>query len=101
LGVGGGQRGFFLIDQDLVRLLVELDEQVPLVYAVVVIDEDLHHLTGHARRYEGHVAVDVGVVGGNRVQRQHQPGNREPRRDRQGDRGPRKQQQIAQQVGRR
>ncbi len=47
LGLGGHQVGLCrrhggLLDRDLnlVRLLVELDQQVPLLHAVVVIDQD-------------------------------------------------------------
>ena len=54
-----------LLDRDLnlVRLLVELDQQVALFHAVVVVHQDLGHLAGHPGGDEGHVAVDVGVVG--------------------------------------
>ena len=83
LGLGGrqvrlGRRhgGFLDRDLNLVRLLVELDQQVPLLHAVVVVHQDLAHLAGDPGSHEGHVAVDVGVVGGNRVQRQSPP--REP-----------------------
>ena len=60
-----------LPDGDLhpVRLRVELDEHVAFLDAVVVLHEHAGHLPGHARRDEGDVAVHVGVIGGNGVQR--------------------------------
>ena len=84
LGLGGRQvrfgrvhGGFLDRHLNLVRLLVELDQHVALFHAVVVVHQDLGHLAGHARSHEGHVAVDVGVIGGNRVQRRYHPGHQE------------------------
>ena len=75
LGLGGNQVGFRrrdrgLLDRelDLVGFLVELDEHAPLLHAHVVVDEHLNHLAGNPRRDKGHVAVDIGIVGGNRVE---------------------------------
>ncbi len=52
----------------LERFLVELDEQIPLLHALVVVDQHLHHLAGYPRGHEGHVTVDVSVLGAHRVQ---------------------------------
>ena len=72
LGLGGvqvrfGRRHGRLLDGnlDLVRLLVEPDENVPLFHPIVVIHQDFMHLAGNAGGDEGHVAVDVSVVGRN------------------------------------
>ena len=86
---------FLIVDLNLVRFLVELDQQVPLLHAVVVVHQDLGHLAGDAGSHEGHVAVDVGVVGGNRVQRRHHPGNQEVAADRQADHDRRQQQPFS------
>ena len=75
LGLGDGEVGLGLDhgglgdgDLHLVGLLVELDEDVAFMDAVVVIDEDAGNLAGNARGDKGDVAVDVGVVGRNGVQ---------------------------------
>ena len=90
LGLGGhqvrlGRADGGLLDRDLnpVRLLVELDQQVPLLDAVVVVHEDPGHLARHPGGHEGHVAVDVGVVGGDRVQHRLHRGLQEISSDRQ------------------
>ena len=108
LGLGGHQVGFgrrhggFLdLDLNLVRLLVELDQQVALFHAVVVIHQDLGHLARHPGGDEGHVAVDVGVIGGNRVQRRDHPGHQEVGPDRQADHDHRQDQPFSQGVRRR
>ena len=56
---------------------VNADEQLSFLHGVVVVHEDVEHLAGHARGDEGDVAIDVRVVGGNRVERGHHPGNQE------------------------
>jgi hypothetical protein len=64
--VGLGRFQGCLLDGDLhaVRLLVEHNEDVSFVDAVIVIDEDLRDLPGNARGDEGDVAVHISVVGG-------------------------------------
>jgi hypothetical protein len=52
----------------LERLSIELDQQVSLPHAIVVIDINLADLAGDARCNKSHVAVDEGVIGRNRVQ---------------------------------
>ena len=59
LGLGGLQVGLGVdhgrlldVDLDLVGLLVELDQQVPLLHAVVVIHQDAAHLAGDPRSHE-------------------------------------------------
>ncbi len=58
-GVNGGLGD---VDLDLVWFLVELHQQIAFVHPVVVIDQNANDLSGHARSYECHVPVDVGVV---------------------------------------
>ena len=43
----------------LERFLVELDEQIPLLHATVVVDQHLHHLARHPGGHKGRVTVDV------------------------------------------
>ena len=102
LGLGGRQVRFRhfhggLLDGDLnaVRLRVEFDQHVTLLHAVVVVHQDLAHLARHAGSHESDVAVDVGVVGGNRVQRRRHPRRKEVSADRQARRGPRQQQPFS------
>ena len=52
----------------LERLLIELDQHGPLLDAVVVVDEYSAHLARDPGSNQGHVAVDVSVISGNRVQ---------------------------------
>ena len=101
LGLGGRQVRFRrfhggLLDGDLnlVRLRVELDQHVPLLHAVIVIHQHLAHLALHAGSHESDVAVDIGVIGGNRVQRRHHPGRKEISAHRQGRQRRRQQQQL-------
>ena len=61
----------------LERFLVELDEQIPLLHALVVVDQHLHHLAGYPRGHQGHVTVDVSVVGAHRVQCRADPRDQE------------------------
>ena len=61
-------RGFLDGHLNLVRLLVELDQQVALFHTVIVVHQHPRHLARHTRSHEGHMAVDIGVIGGNRVQ---------------------------------
>ena len=77
-----GDHRFFQIDIDLKRLLVELNENVPLLHPVVVVDQNLHHLARHTRGDEGDVTVDVGIVGRNGVERQIDHRNAEINRQR-------------------
>ena len=102
LGLGGhqvrfGRRHGGLLDRDLnlVGFLVELDQQVPLLHAVVVVHQDPAHLAGDPGSHEGHVAVDVSVVGGNRVQHRFHDGNKPVAPDRQPDHGHRPQQPFS------
>ena len=71
---------------DLVGLLVELREQIALVHAVVVVDQNPRDLAGDARRDEGDVPVHVGVIGRNRVEGLLDIGNAEYEDRRQGER---------------
>ena len=84
LGLGGRQvrlgrlhGGLLDGDLNLVRLRVESHQHVPFFHAVVVIHQDLAHLAGHAGSHESDVAVDVGVIGGNRVQCRNHPRDQE------------------------
>ena len=86
---------FLIVDLDLVRLLVELDQQVPLLHAVVVVHQDPAHLAGDPGGHEGHVAVDVGVIGGDRVQHRLHRWDQEVSPDRQAGHGPRQQQPFS------
>ena len=60
-----------LLDGDLhtIRFRIELNEHVALLYAIIVIDQYSQDLTWYPRRYERYIAVHVGVVGGDCVQR--------------------------------
>ena len=99
LGLGGLEVGLGVdhgrlldVDLHLVRFAIELDQQVPLLHAVIVMDQDPGHLAGHSGRHERHVPVDVSVIGGHRVQRRLHRGDQEISRDRQAGHGPRQQQ---------
>ena len=101
LGLGRGRvrlgrldGGALQINLHLKRFLVELDEQVPLLDAVVVVHQDPGHLAGHPGGHEGHVAVDVGVVRAHGIERRNDPRDQEVSRDRQTGRGPRQQQPL-------
>ena len=59
------------------------DEEVAAVHAVVVVDEDPCHLATDARGDEGDMAVHVGVVGRDGVERFDGPRNAEPQDERQ------------------
>ena len=96
LGLGGHQVGLGAdhgrlldVELNLVRLPVELDQQVPLLHAVVVVDQDPAHLAGDPGGHEGHVAVDVGVIGGDRLQHRLDGRGQGVTPDRQADHGPR------------
>ena len=65
-----------MLDLILVRLLVELDQQVPLFHTIVVVHQDAAHLAGDPGGHEGHVAVDVSVIGGDRIQHRFTVGAR-------------------------
>ena len=94
LGLGGDQGRLLDVDLDLVRLLVELDQQVPLLHPFVVVHQDAAHLSGDAGGHVGHVAVDVGVIGGDRVQHRLHGRGQEVCPDRQAGHGPRPQQRL-------
>ena len=102
LGLGGRQvrlrrfhGGFLDGHLNPVRLRVEFHQHVPLFHAVVVVHQDLAHLARHAGSNERDVAVDIGVIGGNRVQRRHHPRDKEVSGDRQGNRSRRQQQWLS------
>ena len=92
VGLGGDHGRLLDVDLDLVRLLVELDQQVPLLHPVVVVHQDPAHLAGDPGGHVGHVAVDVGVIGGDRVQHRLHGRGQEVSSDRQAGHGPRPQQ---------
>jgi len=85
-----GRRHSRLLDRDLdlVRLLVKPDQHVPLFHTHIVINQHLAHLARHPGCHEGHMAVDVSVIGGNRVQHRIHGRNQEVSADRQADHGP-------------
>ena len=92
VGLGVHQRRFLEGDLDPVRLLVELDQQIPLAHPVVVVHQDLAHLAGDPRGHVGHVAVDVGVVGGDRLHHRLDGRRQGITSERQAGHGPRPQQ---------
>ena len=57
----------------LKRLLVELGEKLAVVDTVVVVDQYARDLAGDPRSDEGHMAVDIGVIGRNRAERYEDP----------------------------
>ena len=75
VGLGGRNGGAGDVDLELVRLPVQLDEQVALVHAIVVVDEDTRHLAGNARRDERDVSVHEGIVRGDRIPSGDDPGD--------------------------
>ena len=60
-----------LLDRDLhaIRLRVQLDQHVALLHPVVILDQHPSHLTHDARCDEGHIAVHIGIIGRDGVQR--------------------------------
>ena len=77
VGLGGDHGRLLDVDLHLVRFAIELDQQVALLHAVIVVDQDPGHLAGHPGRHERHVPVDVSVIGGDRVQRRFHRGDQE------------------------
>ena len=82
-------RGLLDRNLDLIGLLVELDQQVALFHAVIVIHQDLHYLPRHPGRHKGHMAVHIGVIGRNRRKGQDQPRYQENNHDNRAEPGPR------------
>ncbi len=68
VGLGCRQGGPLDRHLNLERFLVEPDQEVALLDAVVVIHKDLAHLARDPRSDEGDVAVDVSVVSRHRVE---------------------------------
>ena len=64
------------------RLLVQFDEEISLVHAVVVVHQNPGDLAVHAGRDERHVAVHECVVRRNGVEHRPDPGNAEHQRPR-------------------
>ena len=85
----------------LERFLVELDEQIPLLHAVVVTNQHLHHLTGYPRGHKGCVTVDVSVLGAHRVQCRIDPRGQEVTARRQRGHGSGQQQPLSEPMHRR
>jgi hypothetical protein len=73
VGLGGCNGGLGDVDLHLVRLHVELHEQVALPDAIIVIDQDTRDLTGNTRRHERHIPIDVGIVCGHGLPRPDDP----------------------------
>ena len=69
-GIDGGS---FHINRVFKRLLVERGEKLAFVHTVVVVHQHPGDLAGDARRDERHMAVDVAVIGRNRVERHVDP----------------------------
>ena len=84
-----------LLDGDggLIRLLVEFDEKVAPVHAVVVVDENPGNLAADAGGDEGHMTVHEGVIGRNGVESMQDPGNAEDQGGQQNQHADRPQQQ--------
>src|SRR5262249_36570680 len=61
-----------------IRLLVQLDEQVSLVHAVIVVHQHPGHLAADAGGDEGHVTVHECIIRRCCVQSELDPGNTEP-----------------------
>jgi hypothetical protein len=57
--------------------------------------QDSGYLAGNAGRHEGHVAIDVSVIGGDRVQRRFHRGDQEISAGRQAGHSPRPQQPFS------
>ena len=98
VGLGADHGRLLDVDLHLVRLRSSWTSRSPLLHAVVVVHQDPGHLAGDSGRHEGHVAVDVGVVGGDRVQRRLHRGDQEISADRQAGHGPRQQQPFSRRV---
>ena len=88
VGLGVGHRRFLDIDLHLVRFTVELDQQVPLLHAIIVIHQDTADLASDTGSHEGHMAVDVGVIGGDGIQHRHHHGVEEIPSHEQAEDGP-------------
>ena len=101
VGLGVDHGRLLDVNLDLVRLLVELDEQVPLLHSVVVIDQDATHQAWDPRGHERHVAVDVRVIGGDGVQHGLHVGDQGVPAGREADHDPRQQQPFAPRARRR
>ena len=71
-------------DGVLKRLLVQLNKEISLFHAVVVIHQNAGNLTVDAGRDECRVTVHEGIVRRNRAEREPDPGNAEPKRGCQG-----------------
>ena len=76
LGLGGDHvrfccmdRGFLDRHLNLIGLLVELDQQIAFLHAIVVVHQHASNLPRDPRRHKRHMAVDISIVGRNRVQR--------------------------------
>ena len=67
------------VDDDFIRLLVQPHEHLALADAVVVVHKNADDLARHAGGHESEVAIDVGVVGGDGVQRPRHYGSSEVR----------------------
>ena len=67
--------------RDLVGFPVELNEEIPFLYVVIVIDQNLRHLTGHPGRHERHVTVHVRIISRNGVESLPDPRNTEHKDD--------------------
>ncbi len=63
------QRGTLDRDLDLIRFLVKLDEQVALFHPIIIIDQDAADLADDPRSDERHVAVDISIIGRDRLER--------------------------------
>ena len=70
-------------DRNLVRLLVQRDEELALAHTVVVIDQNAGDLSRHAGCHERHVPIHVGVVGGDGVEHLLDPRDAEHEENRQ------------------
>ena len=75
VGFGHVHGGLLDLDLNLVGFLVELDQQVALFHAIIVIHKDTGYLAGHTGGHEGHMAIDVSVIRGNGIQHRFHPGN--------------------------
>ena len=64
-----GHRGLFDIHLDLVRLFIELSQDVAHPYSLVVVDQDRGDVAGNSGCDEGDMPIDVSVIRGNGVQR--------------------------------
>ena len=69
----GVDRRFLHGDRVLKGLLVQLDENIPLMNTVVIIDQDAGDLPAYASGNECDVAIHVGIIGRDGVERQPDP----------------------------